>query len=185
MKVRRNWVLARANEVLEAYDTSRTKEICVDPFRIAEEAGIEVRGFSDDRPLSGFLLEVNGRAVIGFNMKEDPKRRRFTIAHELGHYFLHDRTEAFLDEIPGHFLMAARDTRSSEGIDAREVEANLFAAELLMPEARIRKQIDLLVNSGIPDWDAILKELSHSFKVSRTAITIRLVRLGYIPESMI
>ncbi len=65
-------------------------------------------------------------------------RQRFTIAHELGHFFLHRASSTvFVDAAPIFF----RDESSSNGSQREEIEANAFAAELLMPEDAIRQRL--------------------------------------------
>lgn len=84
-------------------------------------------------------------------------RRRFSIAHELGHYLLHrDLIAAGIPLGPEH-----------------EREANEFAAELLMPEEVIRRTA---MNQ--------LEELKHRFLVSGGALQVRLERLGVLPRAI-
>jgi Zn-dependent peptidase ImmA (M78 family) len=68
---------------------------------------------------------------------------------------------------------------SSRGEDDEEREANLFAAELLMPAALLKEELrgknfDLLGN------DDFLERLAKKYKVSVQALTFRLANLGYI-----
>ncbi|MGH3265723.1 MAG: ImmA/IrrE family metallo-endopeptidase [Trebonia sp.] len=65
-------------------------------------------------------------------------RRRFTIAHELGHYFLHVSETLHVDRA-AHFRL--RSQLSSEGIDVTEIQANRFAASLMMPDEMILKDM--------------------------------------------
>lgn len=71
---------------------------------------------------SGFL--VRDSKTIYVNMNEHPVRQRFTIAHEIAHYYLGHENSGV--------LMRTED--SSKGVNLQEIEANAFAAELLMPE---------------------------------------------------
>ena len=68
-------------------------------------------------------------------------RQRFTIAHELGHRALHPGRELILD-VPVRVNL--RDKTSSMASDIEEIEANAFAATLLMPEQMIRDQLSQL-----------------------------------------
>ena len=92
--------------------------------------------------VDGLLVKVNGLPTIGFNGDKSWVRRRFTIAHEIGHLML------------GHTLECNIDT------DA-EAEAGQFAAELLMPLAFLK--IDY---KNRPDLDA----LAWKYIVSREAL---------------
>lgn len=114
----------------------------------------------------------DGQAVIGVNKSHAEVRQRFTIAHELGHLLLHAQEDLHVDE--GIWL---RNERSSRAEDEREIEANQFAAELLMPtdlvqEAVAGRNLDL-----VNDEDETLIELATKFKVSRQALSFRLSRL--------
>ena len=79
---------------------------------------------------SGMLLPAEGRILV--NADEPDTRQRFTVAHELGHWIcqcLEGSAEP----------MMCRDKDLSTAADrAREREANVFAAELLMPEEAVR-----------------------------------------------
>ena len=102
---------------------------------IAESLGIQVQRDQVGDGLSGFLVRTTGtgEAVIGVNANHTQRRQRFTIAHELGHYLLHEGEAVHFDgEKPG-VTVNLRNRESSTGETDIEVEANLFAAELLMP----------------------------------------------------
>src|SRR3954470_3126160 len=94
------------------------------------EAKIQFEPFAGE--LSGMVhRNPDGTAVIGVNSLDTPTRRRFTIAHEIGHLILHGDEHLHIDEkFP---VSLRRDGKSSLGIDRREVDANQFASELLMP----------------------------------------------------
>lgn len=83
----------------------------------------------------------------------------FTIAHELGHYFLHSKL--------GQIQINAN---RSDDIDETEREANSFAAAFLMPEERVRELF--------AEKDGDISALANAFKVSLTAINWRCVNLG-------
>ncbi len=72
-----------------------------------------------------------------------------------------------------------RDTHSSEGTNVREIEANLFAAELLMPEEFLMRDVKRVCLLDLLDEEAV-KELAQQYKVSAQAMTIRLTTLGYL-----
>ncbi|SDC44683.1 ImmA/IrrE family metallo-endopeptidase [Nocardioides lianchengensis] len=71
-----------------------------------------------------------GDFTINVPATTSPRRDRFTIAHELGHYFL-------------HYLLPKREGEQGYGRGGRnraETEANVFASSLLMPESKFREQ---------------------------------------------
>lgn len=181
MRVRKRLAIETARFVLENNPDAVTESGAIDPLKIAEAYGIEVRFFKLEENLSGFMLMEDGRAMIGVNTGDGPKRQRYTLGHELAHYFLHDRSEPFLDSRTAHVQIIPRNEVSSKGVDSREIEANIFAAELLMPEDRLREQVEALGRLGLFDeQDDEIKQLSDRFQVSVRAMTIRLERLGYL-----
>jgi Zn-dependent peptidase ImmA (M78 family) len=137
---------------------------------LAEHLGIEIRReeFPDD--ISGALFRGEGRALIAINRSHHSNRQRFTIAHELGHYLLHPDSPANYDakhQVGVHFRGK---TRNGEW-DSKEIEANRFAAELLMPRRMILAAMDDIRG----DLDA--SGLAHLFEVSEEAMTYRLAEL--------
>lgn len=121
--------------------------------------------------LSGALVIHNGKGVIGLNKYDVVERKRYTLAHELGHWFLHnDLTDTFLDKK----LVFNRSNHSNR----QEVEANYFAACMLMPEKLLRNQINLKYHGQIDEDD--ISSLAGDFKVSAIAMTYRLTNLELI-----
>ena len=139
--------------------------------RVAEHLGIGVEWSDLGRDCSGVLIRQGDRAVIGVNGSDHANRRRFTIAHEIGHYVLHER-ETYVDT---GYRVNFRDLDSGSGTRSEEIEANRFAAALLMPEAMVRKAFDdvafELAGSGD---DEELRELARRFGVSTQAMAYRL-----------
>lgn len=75
--------------------------------------------------------------------------------------------------------MRLRDDTSSQGVEDAEKEANLFAAEILMPGKFLRD--DLAAHSTIDLYDEdLIPELARKYGVSVQALTFRLQYLGYI-----
>jgi Zn-dependent peptidase ImmA (M78 family) len=150
--------------------------------KIVRSYGIEIKLDKVDHDLSGFLVRENKgkkRSLIGANKSHHPHRQRFTIAHELGHFLLHQGEPVHLDEDRQAFTLNMRNRDSSKGEDNDEREANLFAAELLLPVKFLQndlvgKNLDLL------DDSAFFDKLARKYKVSTQALTFRLANLGYI-----
>ena len=129
-------------------------------------APVDVRGLAFalgarivEDPRAGFAGAVQsspeGAATITLRATEPEYRKRFTIAHELGHLIVHG---------PGlHF----RDHESFAG-DFRETEANNFAARLLLPGYLLRPLIGKYSTNT----------LASLFAVSPTAMEIRIERLA-------
>jgi Zn-dependent peptidase ImmA (M78 family) len=145
----------------------------VDVQAVAErlDANVIFDDLEDD--VSGFLLREKGVSTIAVNRQHHPNRQRFTLAHECGHLFLHagkgDRL--WLDK-----TLFFRDGASSTGDQFAEIEANQFAAGLLMPEALIGEHLG--GHRLITDSDIV--RLALRFEVSERAMTVRLVSLDLI-----
>ncbi len=150
----------------------------VDVARLAELEGVEVDRTDFGDEISGVLVKHGDRATIGVNARHAAARQRFTIAHELGHYLLHGGRELFVDR---DYIVHFRDENSSTGYDPIEVEANQFAAELVMPQVEVRQlfgeqRFDI-------DDEAALRRLAAQFQVSPTAMAVRLSSLGLVVVS--
>ena len=118
------------------------------------------------------MLVVRGdRSIIGVNARHHPNRRRFSIAHELGHYLLHKGEDRVFIDAAVFF----RSEGATATTWAQEKEANTFAAELLLPEHTIREAwradpIDVFDDVAIKRW-------ADRFGVSPQALLIRLTEL--------
>ena len=132
--------------------------------RVARDLGLEVYrsgGWPDS--VSGMIRRdaerggASGYAIFS-NGDHAVTRRRFTIAHEIGHFVLH--RELIGDGLTDDALYRSR----LQGGD--EAAANRFAADLLMPWNRIREAV-------VGGMDTVEK-LAVAFKVSHSAMSIRL-----------
>jgi Zn-dependent peptidase ImmA (M78 family) len=147
----------------------------IDVERIAVGMGLKVVGFPFQDDISGVLVIDETGATIGYNPSESNVRKRFSIAHELGHYVLHSKkntSETFLDKL----LFRKNITMYSSKEEAIEREANYFAANILMPANVVVNEVNKL--SAAKDDEDNIKILSKKFDVSVSAMTYRLVNLG-------
>jgi Zn-dependent peptidase ImmA (M78 family) len=141
--------------------------------QIAGNEGIEIVRVSGGWNESGFLMrEENSRPVIGINRKNSPKRQRFTIAHELGHWCLHKGKPLIVDH---SVMINKRNDVSSQASDVEEIQANQFAAALLMPTNLVR---EVAASSELRSRDELVSRLADTFDVSSDSMTWRLVNLG-------
>jgi Zn-dependent peptidase ImmA (M78 family) len=83
--------------------------------------------------------------VTAVNTFQHTNRQRFTIAHELAHYFLQKGLEEHVDQ---NFRIAWRNADSSKAINWIGIEANRFASALLTPEEFLRSDLDALQKIG-------------------------------------
>lgn len=158
-----------ARELLEAQGI-RKAPIPVD--KIAKALGVQIRYSPLDEELSGMIYINDGIPIIGVNALHHPNRQRFTIAHELGHYMLHRSMLSNEVHVDKQFKILMRDSKSSTGTDVMEVEANKFAAELLLPEFLIE---DILAHSTFDiDDPAPLDQLAKKFRVSKQMLEYRI-----------
>lgn len=143
--------------------------------KVAENIGAKVRPSNFKDEVSGLLTIKEGSPTIGFNERHSVVRQRFTIAHEVGHLVLHrNDSDLFVDK--GYSKVFFRDNRSSEGEYRRELEANAFAASLLMPVRLIEQEISRQ-EFDLGEGNS-LDVLADSFKVSRQAMAYRLANSG-------
>lgn len=148
---------------------------------LARHLGIVVQRQQGDDELSGFILRDPRRnfAVIGVNETHHSNRQRFTIAHELGHFLLHAGESLHVDKNGSGYEVKHRDARSGEGKSVDEMEANLFAAELLMPATFLESDIADEGAFSLSD-DVKIRRLANRYAVSAQALTLRLSYLGYV-----
>jgi hypothetical protein len=125
--------------------------------------------------LAGFVFAA-GRVGWAFVSAADPlPRRRFTAAHELGHFVLHRATMGQFRADTDATLREADD----DVADQMEREANRFAAELLMPADVCRARAgELLDQYGCCPRGVLVYRLSSELLVSREALRYRLQALG-------
>ena len=145
---------------------------------IVKSLGVEIHQEAVEDDLSGFLYRDHKRnlTIIGVNADHPPNRKKFTIAHELGHYLLHDFDDVHVDR---QFKVWLRNETSSQGTDDEEKEANLFAAEILMPARFIEADVQQIGNFDLLN-EKVIEDLAKRYGVSSQAMTFRLAYLGYV-----
>lgn len=150
----------------------------VNAVAAAHRIGIKTEAMEDD--VSGMMVTSEaGIASILINADHAVVRQNFSTAHELGHYFLHRSTSpVFVDSKKGAQVFF-RDGKAATGTHYQEIEANAFAAELLMPETEIRKIFPEKISAMELDYfEDEIEKVAKNWKVSKSALTIRLNRLG-------
>ena len=136
----------------------------VDLQAIADRLGLAIYQMPLAPGVSGVLVrEPSYNTPSGFavlvNEAEPYVRQRFTAAHEIGHYVLH--RDRIGDRVEDNYLLRA------EGMsNAMEVEANKFAADMLIPWPILNSQIQSGKNS--------VSSLAYKFQVSEIAMAIRI-----------
>lgn len=164
----------RASRLAEKFSDKRKKH--TDVKEIALKLGLQVTEHDLGDNVSGVLYIGQGKGTIGYNKSESEVRRRFTIAHEIGHFILHRlEHEIFVDR--KEFKVLYRDDNSSTGEFQNEREANAFAAALLMPRTKLIKELEKMKLDLGDDKEDAIKELARIFKVSSQAMMYRISNL--------
>ncbi|MBK6722955.1 MAG: ImmA/IrrE family metallo-endopeptidase [Acidobacteria bacterium] len=127
------------------YDTS---DLPIDVRGVAKKLGLTVKDAVLDDDVSGLLVSKQGDDTthIFVNGNDRPVRKRFTIAHEIGHFVLGHEFEASGVHVDRGMHVIPRRAKLSKA-EPKEVEANQFAAALLMPSDLVHEAVDAL---GLP-----------------------------------
>ena len=183
MPVRRRRIRSLVEQLLV---THGVRSAAVDVELIAAGLNAQIHNETAADNLSGFLIRdvESRRALIGVNSTHSSARKRFTIAHEIGHLMLHEGDMLHVDQREGVDLglrVKRRDPESSLGSDDEEKEANFFAAELLMPTSFLKADLlEMKANAAQDEDEDIIKELADQYEVSVQAMTFRLTNLGLL-----
>lgn len=160
-----------ALQIIEKLEIKDPSEIKV--TLIAEHRGATV--------VESYLTSSEGRMVRRGNKgkitvptnETNVGRKRFSIGHELGHFELHPHLTNFV-------ACTKSDMTDWKGYKKRETEANIFSAELLMPEPLFAPRIV----RKTPNMKLIQK-LANEFRTSLTATAFRYIQLTKEPCALI
>ena len=141
-------------------DSGCQNQLPIATDKIAEHLGYEALGFFP----SEITQNVSGvvdheKKKIAVNKTESARRQHFTIAHEIGHVVLHQ----------GESVVDYRNSIDNP-MTQKEVEANRFASELLMPSMFFYEYWTTFKGS--------IDKMASKFGVSDSAIEIRMRELG-------
>ncbi len=129
--------------------------IIVQHLKKTQPLSVQKWSFGDQT--DGIQITFGEEAVIGYNDDRHPNRKRFTVAHEIGHLILCHTQQNY----------------DSENKETDDIEANQFAAELLMPLGMLKQDIKIMKN---------VKELAKKYIVSEEAMWRRLMECKLIPN---
>lgn len=132
----------------------------VDVEHIAQAYGVKVEYFE------GWPKTLRGRFwrtqfLIGINAADIRTRQRFTIAHELGHFFMRHDSDEFSEY----------ESSLNSPKEELDIEASEFASELLMPLKWVKEDFRKIRNAD---------QMAHRYNVSKSAMWLRLLRLNLI-----
>lgn len=166
-----------AEHILAAHHPDGTLPIPVDT--IVQRLDMKQGRKQHDGPEVGFAIRsALGDRVLGVNVTHGRGRQRFALAHVLGHALMDER-----DLILCHAVRAASGLPAgSTATMAQERAANRFAAELLMPEVAIMREVSAWLGDrpAGTDRERLVNDLHKLFAVPAEAMAFRLVDLAVI-----
>lgn len=162
-----NEIESVANQILYSY---WNLTIPVNVYQIAENIGFNI--VENQNEDNNAILNLNNKTIIINNneshinnlseQKLQNRVTRLTIAHQLGHYFLnHKKTKQ------DNFIFIDDDDvfNGKKNYDYREVEANMFAARLLIPTDALR---EVMINVK----NVTIKDIAYFFKLKKVMLLI-------------
>ena len=166
------YVFARnmARKVIKDYTLSK---VPTDLMKIFQRLGLKYIELNDAEDIEGAIIEIENKPAIAVLNRAKPiQRQRFTLAHELGHIFLKQSKRDLYD--------AEQSRLDAENPMARtkppkEVEADIFASELLIPYEQLKKY-----HSEINNIDKLIS----IFQVSKQAMTLAIMNYWKHPPKM-
>ncbi len=165
LKIRKNFSTKPIEEVVDTLIKDYKLTPPVDLLSICNDLDIKVKEVDFDDDLSGMLAKKT--IYISTNIHEN--RKRFTLAHELGHYLIHKKADNSYKGV------RFRSEHISTQEKNEEREANHFASLLLIPTKFLKEELDSLTEFS----EDFIFNLAKKYKVSSIAMTIRLEKLGY------
>lgn len=149
-------------------------ELPVDPFAIAANHDIIVKAKPDvEAGVSGMLLRHGDTfGILYATHIQSEGFQRFSVAHELGHYFLDGHVD--------HLLLKDGIHSSHAGFvstDSYELEADHFAAGLLMPAALFRR--------ALGRWSPGLSVIESMAELCHTSLTATAIRYAELSEDAV
>lgn len=150
----------------------------INPFAIAKKENILVEAKSPEQEgVSGFIVFSGEEVGIGYSTNiNNIGFQKFTVAHELGHYFLEGHPDEILKSGGSHISRAG----FTQGNSSIELEADHFASGLLMPTSLVRK----VVAAEEIGLEGIMA-LSDKAESSLTASAIRVAECVTFPIAVV
>lgn len=164
------YAVRTAQQIIEDYQITEPKEI--DLEAIALDRGVFVIYTEIQGSVARLQIKGNHGLIAVDNRIKEHGRSRFAVAHELGHFEIHRaRAKA---SICSEFDLLRWNKSSTE-----ETEANIFAAELLMPTDMFKRKCP----KKTPSFN-VVSELANEFSSSLTATAIKYVEKGPFPSAL-
>lgn len=145
-------------------DIAKENSVTTNPIdlpNLCHVLGIGIKYLPLENNISGKLHHDGSRWVINVNSLHHPRRQRFTIAHELGHYFLHRSSQDKYEDTTFH---------RGRSYSQKELEADNFAGALLMP----KEEFKMFIRSNSNKIDDIAEYFgTSSLAIKKRADVIR------------
>jgi Zn-dependent peptidase ImmA (M78 family) len=152
----------KARELLKELNILEPDEIDVEAMAAYKNAPVRYESLEG---MDGRIVREGNSAIITINSGISYEgQKRFVIAHELGHFFLHPKTRQV------ESVNQEQTTNWSDRQEIEEYEANIFAAELLMPSAMIGQ----MIKAKTPSFD-LVETLQREFRTTLTATAVQYV----------
>lgn len=150
----------------------------IDPFKIAETEGIMIVAKPPEKKgvSGGIIFDEDLPSIFYATDIDNAGFQRFTVTHELGHYFLDGHPEEILKSSKMHVSHAG----FRQGDSSIELEADHFASGLLMPTHLVKKEL----SRGVIGLDGI-EHLAGEAQCSLTAAAIRAAECGPYPMAIL
>jgi hypothetical protein len=164
--------VCRANDLITELAIENPSEITIEKIAAFKNAPVR---FADISGCDGRLVRMGQHGIITVRQSITRKSQiRFVIAHELGHFLLHPTIKQ-IDEVHSQQL---RNWGSSQQIE--ELEANYFAAEVLMPQRFFENDI----GRKVPSWDFV-RGLADRYTTTLSSTAIQFVRFTHEPVTLV
>jgi len=158
-------------EILKRLGIYHAKDIDLDLIAFSLNAEVKRMPLSN---CEGNIIGTDKKAIITINQNASTERQRFSLGHETGHW-VNDRHNNLTYRCDAND-MRQRTLQKNNFRQQKEVRANQFSAQLIMPEYIV---LPYLSEQNI-DFE-IVRLLANEFTVSLTSSAIRLVELSPFP----
>ncbi len=173
--------IPKATNAIELLDELGYTSPPFDPFKIAESMGIDVDDYvtSETMDRAGSIrMDSAGNVFIWINPFDATIRKRFTMAHEIGHFINGDlKSNNPIIDLPETLYRTDGDT------SPQEIAANKFATDLLMPENHIYAEGHKIIDASEGRTmlaDAFIDKMAKIFDVSEMDMLRRLKDLKIV-----
>jgi len=161
-QARKTIAALKARDLLKELNILEPDEINIESIAAYKNAPVRYEPLKD---MDGRIVREGDSAVITVNSRITYEgQKRFVIAHELGHFFLHPKTRQV------ESVNKDQTTNWSDRQEIEEYEANIFAAELLMPSAMFGQ----MIKGRTPSFE-LVESLQKDFRTTLTATAVQLV----------